>query len=243
MANDWRNIIKRFMTPELRTRSDLLKKMQDSEPIIYDEILRIHTMGIPGIVAGGFASYLLGLTKTYSDVDFFTHSFEGIMKLATSCNYYCVFRNYYQTNRTTERTTENFLSPEEFREHLKKNGLVINHKYIKLQVIYIYSEEFSGLAYYTELIRCFDVPACQKGIFVVLPGRERFGVDTTTTYYIDQYHSFIGNYKLFAERLETRKAKYARRFVCSGEVETLRSLCQTVIRKMDPDYKMIRLEL
>lgn len=228
MNSDWK---KRLMTPELKSQSGLLKKMQDAEPKIYEEILRIHAMGVPGIVAGGFASYLLGLTNKYSDVDFFTESFDGIMALYDTGDY--KLSTHYERKADHERIFK------------KNNIIVLNHKYDKLQIIYIRSDVFSGLEYYTELIRCFDIPTCQKGVFVVLPGQEN--VDTNTTYYIDQNHPFIGGGdtkldKLVENRLEVRLAKYAERFVCSGETESLRSLCQTVVRKQDPDYKMIRVE-
>lgn len=195
----------------------LIEKMKRVEPLVYDEICYLHSLGISGIVAGGFTAFLLGLTNTYNDVDFFCEHLDAVKLLMS-------MRNRYKIVRSTDA------------------GIILNYRFSKLQVICIVSLQFSNVAYYNELVRVFDIPVCQKGLFLIHPNLVRNNARITctdeTAYVIQHYRKTISYEE---PRTKRRLVKYLKRTVSHGSPSTLRSICQGFLRDRDINYVRIRL--
>lgn len=195
----------------------IIEKMARFEPMVYDEICLLHSCGITGVVAGGFAAYILGLTNTYNDVDFFCESMDALKFLITT------LKSRYDLLYEAEA------------------GIVVNHKYCKLQVVCIQHLQLTGVKYYSEVIRSFDIPLCQKGFFLVHPKFVRNNAHITYTEATT--HVIEHNYKSKANqdsRTKRRLKKYRQRVVKYGSPPALRSICQNIIQDRDPLYLPIR---
>nr|WRQ96266.1 maco-A 28 [Mamestra configurata nucleopolyhedrovirus A] len=215
-----------LMKPELDQHHGILEKMKRVEPIVYEEICYIHSLGIPGIVAGGFAAFLLGYTSEYGDVDFFCENIDAVGLLQTMKNRYDV---KYQSCKST--------------------CIILNNVKCNLQVICIESELFKGVDYYNELVSDFDLPICQRGFFLIHPDLVRNKSITNSlddSIFVIQHY----NYKIMqresikhnnSKRTTRRLKKYAQRTLTHGSPPTLRLMCQSALRNFDPNYKPIRL--
>ncbi|ABL76026.1 Mv-ORF74 peptide [Maruca vitrata nucleopolyhedrovirus] len=184
-----------------------LKKIQESNPVELAEWRRLEKMGIHGMVAGGFAAYTMGLTTCYSDVDFYTRFCEVSLKTLIESgdyehNYVCICGRSY----------------------------VINHKYSKIQIIFMQKGESKAnddLSFYYEILKSFDMVLCSKGFIL-----EEAGNHTERLKYINvNYDSERPSFK--------RAIKYQNRFKHFGVPSTLQELCQSKILKLDPNYKKL----
>ncbi|AAR28819.1 ORF55 [Leucania separata nucleopolyhedrovirus] len=216
LSSSFRKIL---LAPKLCTKHDfdIVEIIKSKEPLVYKEVCYLHSLGIPGILAGGFAAYVLGYTNEYSDVDFFCENRDAFEFLRTMDDRYGVGSG-------------------------SKTFGILNHQRCNLQLVFIESLQFSGLPYYYELIRAFDIPVCQKGIFLKHPRLVRnseqltFGEPLT----INLYHDTLWRCPKYMKRRVQRKLKYAKRTIEHGSPERLDSLCQGVLYENNPAYIPIR---
>ncbi|AAY83965.1 ORF-34 peptide [Chrysodeixis chalcites nucleopolyhedrovirus] len=208
---------------------DIIGKIKNTEPQVLMEIQRLNSSGIYGMLAGGYAAFLLGLTDTYTDVDYFCEDIEGVYQ-------------YVIANKNDYREHSHVLSRPD-AVTLVSEGIkfyVVNHEHSKLQIIsrrmsMRRSINYKGYAFYADCLRSFDLPICKKGIF--LCPIEWVGQIECIEYTNDSLRFIIQNYSPIkpsgkyeaSSKAITRKEKYSARTVHHGLPTTLKEICQDAI--------------
>ncbi|AVA31145.1 oxoc46 [Oxyplax ochracea nucleopolyhedrovirus] len=218
-----RHFLNSLMAPVLHKdiNGEIYKTIKHQYPKLFEEIQRLSNLGITGVVAGGFAAYILQTTNDFVDVDLFTDQIEHADVILNSDLYHIKFK-YEKRNL-----------PDEVNGEIV---YIFNHKFINLEIIFIDNSRYclKGYSFYYELIKSFDLPIARKGLFI-LPNSVLY-VNINKT-----FPNLFETDQFYKNRSETRKRKYKNRLLNYGSPMTLKELCQIEmwVYKLDnPPFNM-----
>lgn len=214
-----KNPTARLMETKIRvTNQFMVLHMAQFERAAYIELMRLTNFGLFGIVAGGYVSYLSGLTNTYTDIDFFCDDLDTLI-------WYLATASKYDVTLTRNIDGSDLM-------------LVCSHQPSILQIIYRANEFNSRIQYYDAILRNFDQPSCRRGFFVCpLDSKDRMERN------LGEYTMEVHYPGPCANKLsEVRKQKYKDRHVCHP-VPSLQELGQQQVRTNTNLYTVRRVGL
>lgn len=214
-----KNPTARLMETKIRvTNQYMILHMAQFERAAYIELMRLTNFGLFGIVAGGYVSYLSGLTNTYTDIDFFCDDLDTLI-------WYLATASKYDVALTRSIDGSDLM-------------LVCSHQTSILQIIYRANEFNSRIQYYDAILRNFDQPSCRRGFFVCpLDSKDRMERN------LGEYTMEVHYPGPCANKLsEARKQKYKDRHVCHP-VPSLQELGRQQVRTNTKLYTVRRIGL